>query len=238
VGLVTAASIGFDIEAFLAGARAMDEACQTGEPMQNPALLNAALKYLAAERYGRDVEVFMPYADNLKSLAEWYLQLLAESLGKRKDRNGQDVFYGRTPVASLGTTDMHSQTQLHQDGKRNKILQFICVKKWQPDPIIPDVFPEVSKLSAISGITMSQALNAACHANAEALSKDGRWSAVVLLPELTPYVLGALLYMLCLSVAYEGELADVDAFDQPGVENYKRILGPSIAAIKAAQKSL
>ncbi|MCX7971551.1 MAG: glucose-6-phosphate isomerase, partial [Negativicutes bacterium] len=59
VGLITGACIGFDIEGFLAGARHMDEACMTGEVWQNPALLNAVLKYLAAEKHGRDIEVFM-----------------------------------------------------------------------------------------------------------------------------------------------------------------------------------
>ena len=58
----------------------------------------------------------MPYAMRLKALGEWYVQLLAESLGKRKDREGNTVFYGRTPVVAIGTTDMHAQTQLHQDG--------------------------------------------------------------------------------------------------------------------------
>ncbi|MGL6015015.1 MAG: glucose-6-phosphate isomerase, partial [Selenomonadaceae bacterium] len=80
VGLVLAACVGFDIEAFLAGARAMDEACQNEDVWENPAMLNAALKYIAAEKYGRDIEVMMPYADYLKSVAEWYIQLLAESL--------------------------------------------------------------------------------------------------------------------------------------------------------------
>ena len=62
--------------------------------------------------HGASIEVFMPYAMRLKALGEWYVQLLAESLGKREDRNGQTVFYGRTPLVAIGTTDMHAQTQL------------------------------------------------------------------------------------------------------------------------------
>lgn len=234
VGLVTAAAIGFDIEGFLAGARDMDQVCQSKELWQNPAMLNAALKYLAAEKYGRDIEVFMPYADNLKSTAEWYIQLLAESLGKRRDRDGREVFYGRTPLAALGTTDMHSQTQQHQDGKKDKVVQFVCINEWPQDIIIPDGFPQVSPLSAISGIPMSKALYAAYEANAEALSADNRFNAAFIIPKLTPYYLGGLLYLLCLSVAYEGELAHVDAFDQPGVEGYKRLLGPRLAKIRGS----
>lgn len=232
VGLVTAACIGFDIEQFLAGARAMDEACQTADIWQNPAMLNAALKYLAAEQYGRDLEVFMPYGDYLKSVAEWYVQLLAESLGKRTDREGRTLYYGRTPVVAVGTTDMHAQTQQHQDGKQDKVVQFMAIGKWANDPVIPDAFPAVSALAEISGLRMSQALDVAREANAAALAGDNRFNATFTLPQLNPYHLGELLYLLALSVAYEGELANVDAFDQPGVEAYKRLMGPKLKLIK------
>ncbi len=232
VGLVTAACIGMDIDAFLAGAQAMDQACQTSDIYKNPAKLNAALKFIAAEKYGRDIEVFMPYADYLKSVAEWYVQLLAESLGKRTSREGTEVFYGRTPIVAVGTTDMHAQTQQHQDGKKDKVVQFVKVTKWEQDAVIPDVFPAVSKLSEISSIYLSQALDVAREANAEALINDERFNATLILPSLNAYHLGELLYMLALSVAYEGELANVDAFDQPGVEAYKRLMGPRLKALK------
>lgn len=232
VGLITAACIGFDMDGFLAGARDMDAVCRTEDVWRNPAMLNAALKYLAAEKYGRDVEVFMPYGDYLKSLAEWYVQLLAESLGKRTDREGRDVFYGRTPIVAVGTTDMHAQTQQHQDGKRNKVVQFVRVAEWEKDPIIPNLYPRVGKLADMAGITLGQALEVAREANAAALAGDGRLNAVFTLPRLTAYHLGELLYLLALSVAYEGELADVDAFDQPGVEAYKKLMGPNLKALR------
>lgn len=232
VGLVTAACIGFDIDGFLAGAHDMDQACQTSDVNRNPALLNAALKYLAAEKYGRDIEIFMPYGDYLKSTAEWYVQLLAESLGKRSDRDGNLAYYGRTPVVAVGTTDMHAQTQQHQDGKKNKVIQFVQLGDWQINPAIPNVFPAIPKLAEIANLPMSQALDAALASNAEALAADTRFNATFILPSLTAYHLGELLYLLAVSVAYEGELANVDAFDQPGVEAYKKILGPRLNALK------
>lgn len=88
----------------------MELACRTEALDQNPALLNAVLKYIAAAE-GMDIEVFMPYAASMKSVGEWYVQLLAESLGKRQDRVGRTVHYGRTPIAAVGSTDMHAQTQ-------------------------------------------------------------------------------------------------------------------------------
>ena len=70
VGLTVAACVGFDIRAFLDGAKAMDKACQQDDLWQNPAMLNAALKFIASEKYGRDMEVMMPYGDYLKSVSE------------------------------------------------------------------------------------------------------------------------------------------------------------------------
>ena len=174
----------------------------------------------------------MPYGDYLKSVSEWYIQLLAESLGKSVDRDGKEVFYGRTPIVAVGTTDMHAQTQQHQEGKLNKIVQFIRVENWDEDYTIPNIFPEVQKLADISGVTMSQALEVARQSNAQALASNNRFNALFSLPKLDAFNLGQLLYMLALSIAYEGELADVDAFNQPGVEAYKRIMGPSLQALK------
>ena len=231
VGLITGACIGFDIEAFLAGARAVDEGCRSDDPWQNPALLNASLKYLAAKKYGRHIEIFMPYADSLKSVSEWYIQLLAESLGKRKDRSGKAVYYGRTPVVAVGTTDMHAQTQQHQDGSHDKVVQFVKVGTWDNDLPIPELFSNEPALAKLAGIKLGSALEVARESNAEALAGDNRFNATFVLERRNAYCLGGLMYLLALSVAYEGELADVDAFDQPGVEAYKRLMGPKLAML-------
>ena len=236
VGLTLAACIGFDIKSFLEGARDMDKACQNEDIWQNPAMLNAALKFAASEKHGRDIEVMMPYGDYLKSVSEWYIQLLAESLGKQFNKEGKEVCYGRTPCVAVGTTDMHSQTQQHQEGKLNKVVQFVRIENWKDDITIPNAFPEAKKLADISGVTMGQALEVARQSNADALSSNKRYNACFTLPELTPYHLGELLYMLAMSIAYEGELADVDAFNQPGVESYKRIMGPKLQERKAANQ--
>ena len=235
VGLTTAAVIGMDIEKFLEGARHMDEACQNDNIWENPAMLNAALKFAAAQKHGRNIEVMMPYGDYLKSVSEWYIQLLAESLGKKFDKEGNVVNYGRTPLVAVGTTDMHSQTQQHQEGTLDKVVQFIKVEKWDNDYVIPNIFPNVQKLADVSGVTMSEALEVARQSNADALKSDNRYNACFSLPELNEYHLGGLLYMLAMSVAYEGELSNVDAFNQPGVEAYKRIMGPKLQELKKSK---
>ncbi|MBQ7723914.1 MAG: glucose-6-phosphate isomerase [Selenomonadaceae bacterium] len=233
VGLSTAAVIGMDIEKFLEGARDMDEACKNDDIWQNPAMLNAALKVAAYKKHGRNIEVMMPYGDYLKSLSEWYIQLLAESLGKQFDKEGKEVCEGRTPLVAVGTTDMHSQTQQHQEGTLDKVVQFIKVEKWANDLTIPNVFPNVKKLADISGVKMGDALEVARQSNADALKSNNRFNACFTLPEVNEYHLGELMYLLAMSVAYEGELLNVDAFNQPGVEAYKRIMGPKLQELKA-----
>lgn len=161
----------------------------------------------------------MPYGDKLRSLGWWYPQFLGESLGKKYDVNGNIVDNGRIPVAAVGTTDMHSLTQEHQQGAKNKLVQFITVKK------LPKDLSVICDEKGVSGpVPMSRMLSAAQRANEEALASEGRMSCHIAMAELTPFHVGALMYFFFLAIAYEGAMANINAFDQPGVEDYKRIL--------------
>lgn len=219
VGLVFASLAGIDIENFLKGAQMVEEACQSDDMKENPALLLAALKYIATKQYGITAEVIMPYGDKLRSFGWWYAQLLGESLGKKYDMQGNVVYNGRIPVASVGTTDMHSLTQEHQQGQKNKLIQFISVEK------LPQDLSVLCDEKGVSGmVPMSRMLDAARRANEEALASEGRMSCHISIKELTPFHVGALMYFFFLTIAYEGAMENVNAFDQPGVEDYKKIL--------------
>ena len=219
VGLVFASLVGIPIEEFLNGAKMVEEACRSEDWQENPALLLAALKFIAMKEYGITAEVVMPYGDKLRSFGWWYAQLLGESLGKKYDLNGNVVYNGRTPVASVGTTDMHSLTQEHQQGKKNKLVQFISVEQLSEDLSVLCDEKDVSGM-----VPMSRMLAAARRANEEALASEGRMSCHIAMAEMTPFHVGALMYFFFLTIAYEGAMADINAFDQPGVEDYKRIL--------------
>ena len=219
VGLVFASLVGIPIEEFLDGAKMVEEACRSEDWQENPALLLAALKFIAMKEYGITAEVVMPYGDKLRSFGWWYAQLLGESLGKKYDLDGNVVYNGRTPVASVGTTDMHSLTQEHQQGKKNKLVQFISVEQ------LPEDLSVLCDEKDVSGmVPMSRMLAAARRANEEALAKEGRMSCHISIKKLTPFHVGALMYFFFLTIAYEGAMAHVNAFDQPGVEDYKKIL--------------
>lgn len=227
-GLVTAAATGLDVEALLDGARATRAALLAagGDLARNPALLYASLHHAQA-RAGRTGAVFMPYAERLRSVSEWYVQLLAESLGKAKDRAGAVVHAGRTPIVAVGTTDMHAQTQLHQEGPRDKTLTTLDVADWGRATV--DRVPAVEAAGPLAGKTFAALNTLARQANEEALASDGRPSDSLVLDRLDPRCLGGLLYFLMASVAYEGELMNVCAYDQPGVEAYKAIMKGRIA---------
>ncbi len=215
VGLVFAQMVGIPIEEFLAGAKEVEEACQSSDVWENPALLLATLKTIATEDHGIVSEVIMPYGDSLRSLAWWYAQLLGESLGKNET--------GRTPIATVGTTDMHSLTQEHQQGKRNKLLQFISIEKTEQDLLVP-----CEKEGKKGLVPMSFLLKAARESNEKALASDHRMSCHLLMKEKSPFCLGSLLYFFFLTVVYEGFLTGVNPFDQPGVEAYKKILHQNV----------
>ena len=219
VGLVFASLVGIPIEDFLDGAKMVEEACQSENIQENPALMLSALKYIAMKDYGLVNEVIMPYGDKLRSFGWWFAQLLGESLGKKYDLNGDVVYNGRTPIAAVGTTDMHSLTQEHQEGKKNKLIQFISIR--QPDH---DFSVDCQEGTVHGPVPMSRMLEAARSSNEEALAAEGRMSCHVYINRLTPFHLGALMYFFILTIAYEGAMANINAYNQPGVETYKKIM--------------
>ena len=219
VGLVFASLVGIDIFQFLEGAKMVEESCQSLDMEENPALMLAVLKFIAMKKYGIAAEIIMPYGDKLRSLGWWYAQLLGESLGKKYDMDGNIVYNGRIPVASVGTTDMHSLTQEHQQGKKNKLVQFISVCHLSRDLEVKCDEDEEEGLVPISRMLM-----AARRANEEALASEGRMSCHIAMNKLTPFHIGAYMYFSFLAIAYEGALANINAYDQPGVEAYKKIL--------------
>ncbi len=220
VGLLPAAVLGIDIKKLLEGAAAMDEACKNKDIYANPALITAVLSYLAMNG-GKNVSVMMPYSDALKSFADWYCQLWGESLGKSKDRQGEYVYAGQTPVKSLGATDQHSQLQLYTEGPFDKVVTFIAVEEFRNDITIPDGCREFPDVHFLSGNKMSRLINTEQKATAYALKKAQKMNMTVTVDKLDEFTMGELLFLYEMQTAYTGELLNVDAYNQPGVEEGK-----------------
>ncbi|MCI8804477.1 MAG: glucose-6-phosphate isomerase [Clostridiales bacterium] len=220
VGLLAAAFCGIDIKAMLAGAAFMDEICKNDDIYKNPAFMYAILNYIGMEK-GRNICVVMPYADSLKYISDWYAQLWAESLGKKYDNDGNIVNVGPTPVKALGVTDQHSQVQLYTEGPFDKMIVLMGVDKYKETIQIPESYKEIPSLGFLGGITQNQLIQTEQMATEYALMKSGKMNMTITLPEVNEFTLGQTLYMFEVATGFTGELLNINAFDQPGVEEGK-----------------
>ena len=223
VGLLPAALVGIDIDELLGGAAAMDERCRTPELRENPAALFAALQYTAHVQHSAPIHVMMSYGDRLFGFADWFRQLWAESLGKRVDRDGRNVFTGPTPAKALGPTDQHSQVQLYMEGPFDKTITLLALEDNGTDLSIPNVHPDLDALSYLGSRSLGELLNAERVATTHALAAAGRMNMTITLPRASAHAVGQLLMMLQIATVYAGGFYGVDPLDQPGVELGKQL---------------
>jgi glucose-6-phosphate isomerase len=219
VGLYAAAVLDIDCDGLLDGAARMDERTRTPDLWANPAAFSAAALYLAATRRGQNIHVLMPYAHALGTLAEWYAQLWAESLGKRLGNDGSIVHTGQTPVKAVGVTDQHSQVQLYVEGPFDKVVTFLSVDTMPVDVEIPaGAFADQDGLGYLAGQTFGTLFEAERVGTELALTEAGRSNYTIRLPAVDAHTLGQLIYLFEVQTAISGELYQINAFDQPGVE--------------------
>jgi glucose-6-phosphate isomerase len=219
-GLLPLRLAGLDAAGLLRGAAQMAARCEDPDLLSNPAGVLAAIHVLHMRLCGHPMHVLLPYADALRPFAAWFVQLWAESLGKRVDRQGRVVEVGPTPIPAVGATDQHAQVQLFIEGPRDKLVTFIAVDERTVDVTIPK---NDGDLSYLSGLSMGQLLDAERRGTALALARNGRPSLTIRIPRLDATQLGALFFLFEAATAYAGELLDIDAFDQPGVEEGKHL---------------
>ena len=215
VGLLPAALLGLDVHGLLAGAAAAKQRSADVDVTRNLAGAWATLQWLADTRHGRFVHVLMPYADPLRDVAAWFVQLWAESLGKLRP-DGTPV--GPTAVPALGATDQHAQVQLFMEGPLDKTVTFVAVEGREGEGPIPARHADVPELAYRGGHTLGALLDVERRATAGALAARGRFNATFAMPRVDALHVGALLMTLEMATAYAGALYGIDAFDQPGVE--------------------
>jgi glucose-6-phosphate isomerase len=240
VGLAPAAVAGVDVEAVLSGAASVDL-----EPslFDCPAYAYGAVSQALATR-GARVNALLPYAERLETFGEWVAQLWAESLGK----DG----LGQVPARALGATDQHSQLQLYRDGPRNLMVTMLRPAE-RPALALPGgdtgdgdgetaesgVTGPPSELSYLAGTDLGRVLDAEYRATGASLAAAGRPSVDLTVDAVDARSLGALLFEFEAACVLAGELAGVNAFDQPAVEWGKRaargLLGESTEESRAVE---
>jgi len=209
VGLLPALAMGVSISDLIQGAH---------EFIQNKENRSLIYEYVSAQYQlflqGIPVVVLMPYSVRLEEFARWFRQLWAESLGK----NGT----GMLPIQARGPADQHSQVQFYAQGSPIMSLLFIVIEKAAQDYTLPDT--TIPSLKYLSGHSFQEICLAEQKSTAQALFEAGRPSATILLQKLDARSFGSLFLFFELGVVFAAELLQVNAFDQPGVEQGKQIM--------------
>jgi glucose-6-phosphate isomerase len=221
VGLVPLAMAGVDVDGLLEGAAA---AAEDGlkPAAANKAAMLAGLNWLMAAKKGRGSLVLVPYADSLAKVADWFIQLWNESLGKAKKLDGSPNAAGQTALKALGATDQHSQLQLWMEGPQDKTLMFLGVENFRSDLAIPALFGEHEALAYLGGRTLGSLLSNELKGTARALAESGRPSLSLIIPAVSAQAVGYLIQTLETAAVISGSLYGVDPLDQPGVELGKK----------------
>ncbi len=233
MGLIHLAIVGVNIAELFSGIKEMSNRCSQLDVLKNPAYMYALLHTILYRKKSKSLAILMPFSQTLKSTADWYVQLLAESLGKKYHRKievGADgvenwladkkslFSKGRTPISAAGTNDLHSIQQNNVEGEDNKVLTFIRVENFKTDLKIPGAG------DLLSGKSFSSLMHLAQEATEWALASESRPNCTIIMSEVSAYNWGALLFFFEMATAFEGELLNINAFDQPGVEGYKNYM--------------
>lgn len=213
VGLLPIAVAGFDIKALLEGARQMQQATLAADYATNPALLYAATRN-ALYRTGKKIEILVNYNPKLHYFGEWWKQLYGESEGK--DHKG--IF----PAAVDNSTDLHSMGQWIQDGERTIFETVITVETPEHEVIIPSDSDNLDGLNYIAGKRIDQVNKMAELGTRIAHIDGGVPNLIITIPDLRETYLGQLIYFFEKACGISGYILDVNPFNQPGVEDYKR----------------
>lgn len=214
VGLLPALIAGLDAARVRAGAAAvLDRAF--GAP-ESPVALGAALQVALADTRAVRASVLLPYDSRLDQFARWYSQLWAESLGKQG--------HGTTPIRSLGPVDQHSQLQLWLDGPADKAYTLILPDQRGLGPKLDvGLAGNDPALAYLAGRTIGDLAEAEGRATAETLARKGRPTRVIRVNQVDEVALGALFMHFQLETLIAAQLWEVDPFDQPAVEEGKKL---------------
>jgi glucose-6-phosphate isomerase len=212
VGLIPAAAIGLNIRALRAGALATLNENFSAQAKNAPAAQSAALHLALMEKNVR-MNVMMYYGDPLGGLANWYRQCWGESLGKCSKAT--------TPVRARGTTDQHSQLQLYLDGPKDKLFSMMLVDSLGKGEAIDFENKSDNRLNFLSGRKLGDLMAAHQRGTVETLIKRGCPVRKFTMKQVNEETLGALLMHFSLEIIFTAQLLNVNAFDQPAVEDSK-----------------
>ena len=213
VGLLPIAMAGIDIRALVKGAVEMEKLCKAQPTVDNPVTQYAVARQVLYGM-GKTNEIMVNYEPRLVYFSEWWKQLYGESHGKQHK--------GIFPASVTFSTDLHSMGQYIQDGLRNLFETVISVEKSNHELCIPMENEDLDQLNYIAGKRISEVNHKAELGTVLAHEDGGVPNLRIVIPEVSEKVLGELIYFFEMACAVSGYMLDVNPFDQPGVEAYKK----------------
>ena len=213
VGLLPIAVAGIDIEQLMAGAKSMMDTCAAADMEKNPAWQYAGARYELQHR-GLEIEVLACFDPFFRFMAEWWKQLYGESEGKE----GKGLF----PASVEYTADLHSMGQYLQEGRRNMFETVVRFAPRAGELTVPYDEENGDGLNFLAGKTMSDLKQQAMDGTLLAHVEGGVPNIRIGCGERNAFTLGEMIYFFCYACGLSGYLLDVNPFDQPGVEAYKK----------------
>ena len=215
VGLLPIACAGFDVKQLVSGAQEMERVCGKEVPFnQNPAALYAAVRNGLYSEAGKKIEIVVNFQPKLHFFAEWWKQLFGESEGK--DNKG--IF----PAACDFTTDLHSMGQWIQEGERSIFETIISVEEPENKLLFPHDEENLDGLNFLEGKRIDD-VNKMAELGTRLAHVDGGVPNIrISVPCLNAYYIGQLIYFFEIACGISGNLLQVNPFNQPGVEAYKK----------------
>ena len=213
VGLLPIAVAGVDLDELMGGAQEMMETCAASDMERNPAWRYAGARY---ELYhmGRKIEILAAYEPSFRFMAEWWKQLYGESEGKENK--------GLFPASVEFTADLHSMGQYIQQGERHLLETVVRFDPEEQESTVPFDAADGDGLNFLAGRTMDFIRTQAMDGTLLAHEEGGVPNIILRCGALNADTLGQLIYFFEYACGLSGYLLDVNPFDQPGVEAYKK----------------
>lgn len=214
VGLLPLALAGVDIRTIMKGYQDAYEELNTDRLEVNTAYQYGVTRRIM-QNQGYDVEMFVTYEMQLRHLAEWWKQLLGESEGK----DGKGIL----PASVNFSTDLHSMGQFIQEGKKVLFETILTVDEPTEDIIIPEDGKNLDKMNYLAGKNLDWVNKMACQGTVAAHEEVGGVPNVIIhIKDMKEHSFGYLCYWFFIATAMTCYLIDINPFNQPGVEVYKK----------------
>lgn len=214
VGLLAIGMAGFDIRALVQGAKDMEIACDPKVPYEQNLACQYATARNALYQSGKKIEILVNYNPKLHFFAEWWKQLYGESEGKENK--------GIYPSSVDFSSDLHSMGQYIQEGERTLFETVLSIEEVDNELLVPEDEADLDGLNFLAGKRVDEVNKMAELGTTLAHVDGGVPNIRITVPKLNEYYLGQLIYFFELACGISGKILDVNPFDQPGVESYKK----------------